>query len=60
MGGRISEEKGLGWKERWGKKEQKERDKEKGTKHEVRISSTPRAFIVNKMKITFMRFLYRN
>lgn len=36
---------------RKGKKEQKERNKENEQKYEVRISSTPCAFIVNKLKI---------
>lgn len=48
------------WEERWGKKEQKERNKENEQKYKVRISSTPCAFIVNKLKITFVNFLYRN
>ena len=44
----------------WEKKEQKERDKEKGTKVQKKRISSIHAFIVKKLKITFITFFYRN
>lgn len=49
VGGRLSERTRCGWKERWGKEEQKEGVKRKEQKYEVKISSIP--YAIHRWKV---------